>query len=591
MRLTRRLLTFLLSLVLIFICTFVFETSEATAVSNPYPTQQNVDKDAYYEVPCTWFAWQQVYDNTGKQIHYWGNAVDWWNGAKNSGYATGSTPRPGAIAVWSGDTYGHVAYVTSGSGSTFTVNEGGRTDLDHTDSHGIAYSYTLTNAVGARRPYDTNKILLGFIYPSETSAPASVISWGNFSCQPKNTDAKIEARATAPYTGTFTQAGVVICDNTNKQVASKTENISTKYSYLNIWYNITEEMGVSLRPGSKYYYQYWVVFNGTKYLSPVKSFKTTGTCSHVWVNGTVTKAATYTSEGVKTYTCKYCAGKGTQTLSKLVLKAPNSLSLTTIASSGKPKFSWNKVSGAEKYEVWRKAGSGGTYKRYYTTTGTTMTNKATTPGTIYYYKVRSIREDGTKSAFSATKSIACDLAKPTGLKVTTVASSGKPKVTWNKVSSATTYEVWRKAGSSGTWKKMYTTKGTAYTNTSAKAGTVYYYKVKAICGKNSGGNSAFSASDYVTCDLAKPKITVSGTKQKGKIVISWSKVTGADRYYIYRATSKNGTYKKYGSTTKTTYTNAKVTKGKYYYYKVKAVYDNKSAANSAYSNMDYAWVR
>ena len=313
--------------------------------------------------------------------------------------------------------------------------------------------------------------------------------------------------------------------------------------------------------------------------------------SHQWINGKVTKAATYTSEGVKTYTCQYCSVKGTQTLSKLVLNAPSDLSLTTIASSGKPKLSWSKVSGAEKYEVWRKTGSGGSYKLYYTTTGTTMTNKSTTPGTIYYYKVRSIREDGTKSAFSAVKYIACDLAKPTGVKVTTIASSGKPKVTWEKVSGATKYEVWRKVGSAGTWKKQYTTTATSYTNTTAQAGTVYYYKVKAICGKNSGGNSAFSASDYVTCDLAKPKITVSGTKKPGKIVVSWSKISGADYYYIYRATSKNGTYKYYDYTKYTTYTNSSVKEGKYYYYKVKAIYDGKSAANSAYSNMDYAWVR
>ena len=138
---------------------------ELVGAYNPYPTTQNVDGDSYYEVPCTYFAWQQVYDNTGIALPSWGNAVNWWQGAKNSGYATGSTPQPGAIAVWSGDYYGHVAYVTSGSGNTFTVNEGGRTDLDNTSSHGVKYGYTLTNAVGGRRPYDTNKILLGFIYP------------------------------------------------------------------------------------------------------------------------------------------------------------------------------------------------------------------------------------------------------------------------------------------------------------------------------------------------------------------------------------------------------------------------------------------
>ena len=267
--------------------------------------------------------------------------------------------------------------------------------------------------------------------------------------------------------------------------------------------------------------------------------------------------------------------------------------LTTVASSGKPKLTWNKVTGASKYQVYRKVGSSGSYGEYYTTTGTSLTNKSTTPGTVYYYKVRAICENnsGGNSACSEIKSIACDLAQPKGLKVTTVASSGKPKVSWNKVTGATKYEVWRKIGADGTYVRQYTTTGTSYTNTSATAGKVYYYKVKAICRKNSGGNSAFSTSDYVTCDLARPKITVSGTKKPGKIVVSWNKVTGADRYHIYRATSKNGTYSEYGSTTLTTWTNTSVKKGKTYYYKVKAVYDGKPAATSAYSHMDYARVR
>ncbi len=140
----------------------------AQAASNPYPTTQNVDEDAYYEVPCTWFAWQQVYDNFGIALPAWGNAGNWFQAAKNAGYATGSQAKAGSIAVWSGGRYGHVAYVTSASGITFVVNEGGRTDLDHTSSHGVAYGYQLTNATGAARPYDTAKTLLGFIYPQGT---------------------------------------------------------------------------------------------------------------------------------------------------------------------------------------------------------------------------------------------------------------------------------------------------------------------------------------------------------------------------------------------------------------------------------------
>lgn len=80
---------------------------EVAETGNPYPTTQNVDKDNYYEIPCTWFAWQQAYDRLGISLPSWGNAVNWWQGAQNAGYSTGSTPQPDSIAVWSGDYYGH----------------------------------------------------------------------------------------------------------------------------------------------------------------------------------------------------------------------------------------------------------------------------------------------------------------------------------------------------------------------------------------------------------------------------------------------------------------------------------------------------
>ena len=142
-------------------------SKEEGAKSNPYPATQDVDRDGLYEVPCTRVAWQQVYDNSGISLPGWGNAGEWLNNAKRSGYGTGTTPKAGAIAVWSGDYYGHVAYVVSASGNTLVLNEGGRTDLDQTSSHGIAYGYQLTNAVGERRAYDSGKTLIGFIYPND----------------------------------------------------------------------------------------------------------------------------------------------------------------------------------------------------------------------------------------------------------------------------------------------------------------------------------------------------------------------------------------------------------------------------------------
>ena len=53
----------------------------------------------------------------------WGNAGQWLNSANRAGYSTGSTPVAGAILVTRESWWGHVAFVESVSGGSFTVAE------------------------------------------------------------------------------------------------------------------------------------------------------------------------------------------------------------------------------------------------------------------------------------------------------------------------------------------------------------------------------------------------------------------------------------------------------------------------------------
>lgn len=58
----------------------------------------------------------------------------------------------------------------------------------------------------------------------------------------------------------------------------------------------------------------------------------------------------------------------------------------------------------------------------------------------------------------------------------------------------------------------------------------------------------------------------------GDVTVKWSKISGVKGYQIYRATSKDGKYKKVGtaSSSKTIYVDASMADGKTYYYKVRA---------------------
>ena len=260
------------------------------------------------------------------------------------------------------------------------------------------------------------------------------------------------------------------------------------------------------------------------------------------------------------------------------------VTISTTASSGKPTLKWSAVDGATKYEIWRATSSTGNYTKYYTTTSTSYTNSSAVAGSTYYYKVKAIcgKSSYGDSAFSAVKSITCDCAAPV-VTISTTASSGKPTLKWSAVDGATKYEIWRATSKDGTYTKMYTTSNTSYTNSSAVAGKTYYYKVKALCGKSSYGDSAFSAIKSITCDCARPVVNI--TTSNGHPKLSWKAVDGATKYEVYRATSSSGSYTKLGTTSNLSYTNTGAKAGTTYYYKVIAVCGASSYGNSAYSTV------
>ena len=173
--------------------------------------------------------------------------------------------------------------------------------------------------------------------------------------------------------------------------------------------------------------------------------------------------------------------------------------------------------------------------------------------------------------------------KPNAPKITgsNVASSGKPRLTWAKVEGAVKYEIWRSTKQNSGFTKIYTQKGTTYTNTKAVAGTKYYYKVKAV---DADGNvSDFSNRVGRMCDLARPtNLKTSNVLSSGKIKLTWKAVAGAKSYKVYRSTAKNGKYTLVKTVTGTAYTDANAKAGTKYFYKVIAVHENTNA-NSAYS--------
>lgn len=242
--------------------------------------------------------------------------------------------------------------------------------------------------------------------------------------------------------------------------------------------------------------------------------------------------------------------------------------------NGKTVIDWDKIDGATKYKVYVYNASGKLLKTV-TTNGSKMTHTSAVAGTTYKYRVQAIAE---KSAANSAKSPALSntskLAAPE-ISIGNVKSSGKIKVTWDAVDGAVKYEIYRATSKNGEFKLMYTTEGTSYTNTSAKAGKTYYYKVKAIA-KNESANSEFSATKYRTCDLERPELTVKLSDKKP--MVKWNAIDGAKEYKVEVYTGKN--LVKTVTTTDTEYVYKNANEGTNYRFKVTALHET-SAANSA----------
>ena len=245
-------------------------------------------------------------------------------------------------------------------------------------------------------------------------------------------------------------------------------------------------------------------------------------------------------------------------------------------SAGKPQISWSKVDGAAKYKVFYST-DGKKYDLLATTTGTKLVNTSAKIGTTYYYKVSAVDDNGVMTAYSNVERIKCRPAAPT---VTISRSGGKAKLSWKKVSDATKYYVYRSTDGVK-YKPYYTVSKTSFTDSKSKSGTKYYYKVMAVAVVNETNvGSACSAVKSIMTTLAKP--TVKITTSNGKPKLSWSKVTGADKYYVYRSTNGKD-YTLLIKTTKMSVTNTGAKKGVKYYYKVKAICSANTKANSAFS--------
>ncbi len=271
-----------------------------------------------------------------------------------------------------------------------------------------------------------------------------------------------------------------------------------------------------------------------------------------WKRFKDTTATSFTDSSVvpnktETYTIR-CLDKDGNTISgfnsngwsiKYVPVAPT-ISKLENTSSG-IKLTWNKIAGVYGYRLYYKTSSGG-WKRFKETTATSFTDSGVSPNRTETYTIRCIDKNGnTVSGFySKGWSKKYTPVAPTISKLDN--TSGGIKLSWNKVTGAYGYRLYRKTSSG--WKRIKDTTATIYTDSAVKSGRTETYTIRCIDrnGKTvSGYNSKGWSKKYVYNPPKSIKLnkTSAYIGKKESVTLKYTLSAGSTSTVTWSSSNKN----------------------------------------------------
>lgn len=250
-------------------------------------------------------------------------------------------------------------------------------------------------------------------------------------------------------------------------------------------------------------------------------------------------------------------------------------SINAVATETGAKITWSALSGAEKYEVYRKLAVSSSWQLVKTVTGCEYVDESILSGQEYDYKVKAI-----KGIYSAD--ISCEPARVKYIAVpfATVSNTGDGIEIYFESVNAEKYVIEKKIGDGAyaAFIEIVANGDEEYTfiDEDVTADVKYSYTIKAVSGELSCKTTEIGSLTRI----GAPVITESKNTVEG-ISLKWNTVNGATKYEIFRKSANEAVAKSYATTTATSYVDTNVVSGTRYVYEICAKNTTGNGANSA----------
>jgi fibronectin type 3 domain-containing protein len=219
---------------------------------------------------------------------------------------------------------------------------------------------------------------------------------------------------------------------------------------------------------------------------------------------------------------------------------PTSVGATDGVSADTISVSWETASGATSYHIYRADMAGGMYALRATAAVPPWEDDSLLANVHHWYKVAACNVAGCSPQSTEDEgytSIAAPAA-PSWVIATDGPYVDRIGVRWSPVTGATGYQIYRASSFGGEYLLLTSvTETTSYDDTGLQPDAHFWYKVAACNSAGCSPMSAYTGQGYTSAVVpAAPAwvVATDGT-YASRVGVSWSPVTGATSYHIYRA--------------------------------------------------------